>query len=166
MALLRTDRKVSICCHADVEHHFLDHAFTDLDTGHWHAIDGRNDWRDFDTAVIFGLPYRDKIWSANTFMAFQGLQNTAWLNSEGDRPFKTYRDIRKSPEVGRPIVEIVRAINRVRSRKVVDGAGNYSPVDVFIMLPNEETGSAIVEGIEKEMTGIKVIDWDYARHSR
>jgi hypothetical protein len=164
---LGADRRVFVCCHADVEVHFagLDHGFTDLGVGHWHAIDGRNDWRDFDTAVIFGLPYRDKIWSANTFMALKGLQNNAWLNNEGDRPFKHYRDIRKSLEIGRLIVEIVQAINRVRSRRVVDHLGNCDPVDVFLMLPHDETGRGIEAGIEVEMPGIKVIDWEYAKHS-
>jgi hypothetical protein len=133
--------------------------------GHWNAIDGRNDWQDFDTAVIFGLPYRDKIWSANTFMALRGLQTNDWLNNEGDRPFKQYRDVRKALEIGRLTVEIVQAVNRVRSRRVIDAEGNCSPVDVFIMLPDDETGRSIIEGIEKEMTGIKVIEWDYARHS-
>src|SRR5262249_27105716 len=105
------------------------------------------------------------IWSANVFMAIQGLQTNAWLNNEGDRPFKNYRDIRKALEIGRLVVEIVQAINRIRSRKVVDGDGNCDPVDVFIMLPNDETGRSIVEGIKTEMPGINVMDWDYAKQS-
>jgi hypothetical protein len=90
--------------------------------------------KDFDTAVIFGLPYRDKAWSANTFMALRGLQNDSWLNADGDRPFGKYQDIRQALEIGRKVVEVVQAINRVRSRKVVDAAGNCSPVDAFMLL--------------------------------
>src|SRR4029077_21232558 len=107
---------------------------------------------------------RDKIWAANTFMALEGLQNNAWLNNEGDRPFKHYRDIRKALEIGRLTVEIVQAINRVRSRKVIDHLGNCSPVDVFLMLPNDETGKVIVEKNKVEMPGIQVLDRDYSRH--
>ena len=32
-------------------------------------------------------------WSANTFMALQGVQTTDWLRAEGNRPFKNLKDI-------------------------------------------------------------------------
>jgi len=161
------DHKVFVCCHAAVEEHFagLEHGFEALGHGHWNAIDGRNDWKDFDTAVIFGLPYRDRIWSANVFMAIFGAQSTEWLNGTVERKFRTYRDIRKALEVGRLVVEIVQAINRVRSRRVIDADGNCAPVNVFVLLPDDETGQKIVEGIKDEMPEIKVTDWDFAKRS-
>jgi len=60
--------------------------------GHWGAVDGRNDWSDCDTAVIFGLPYRDQIWANNTFFAVKGLQTGEWLKSP---VWKDHADVRR-----------------------------------------------------------------------
>ncbi|MGE4279514.1 MAG: DEAD/DEAH box helicase family protein [Magnetospirillum sp.] len=160
---LGQDRRVFVCTHRDVEPHLvaLDTGFASFDVGHWGAIDGRNDWQQCDAAVIFGLPYRDKTWSANTYMAFRGPQSTEWLNSEGRRPFGPYPDIRHSLEVGQLVVSIVQAINRVRCRRVVDAEGNCLPTDVFILLPEDKTGRAILDGIRREMPGIVVRKWQY-----
>src|SRR6266404_4116634 len=166
-ATLGQHRKVFVCCHQFVEPQLvsLDTGFDKFEVGHWNAIDGRNDWQDFDTAVIFGLPYRDKAWSANTFMALRGLQDTAWLNSEGDRPFENYRDVRHSLEIGQLVVNIVQAINRVRCRRVVDATGDCLPTDVFILLPSDTTGREVLASIKLEMPGINVVAWNYAKTS-
>lgn len=75
---LSSDRKVLLCCHKSVKANFeqRETGFAAFDVAHWGAIDGQNVWQDHDAVVIFGLPYRDKTWSANTFMAFQGVQPT------------------------------------------------------------------------------------------
>jgi len=57
-------------------------------------VDGSNDWKDYDTVVIFGLPYRPKNSFENLFQAFQGSQSTEFLNSQGNRPFKEHSDFR------------------------------------------------------------------------
>jgi hypothetical protein len=163
-ATVGADRKVLVVCHLAVEPHFAAYknTFKSLDVGHWNALDGRNDFRECDTAVIFGLPYRDKTWSANTFMALRGLQDTEWLNSEGNRPLKDYKDIRHSLDVGRLVVDVVQAINRTQSRCVIDEQGNCSPTDIFLLLPCDKTGKAILDGIETEMPGIDIQRWDYS----
>lgn len=166
--LLGTDRKVFVCCHNVVEHHVIaaEHPFKALSAGHWGAIDGRNTWESYDTAVIFGLPYRDNIWSANTFMALQGLQTTEWLQSEDARQFKEHTDIRRALSNGQLVVDIVQAMNRVRSRRVVDGEGNCLPTVVPILLPGDKIGDAILDGILANMPGVKVETWDYDQTKR
>jgi hypothetical protein len=163
-AALTPERKVFICCHQWVEPHVAGYrdasGFAAFDVGHWNAVDGRNDWQDFDAAVIFGLPYRDQTWSANVFMALRGLQSTEWLQSE-ERPFRQYKDVRHALEVGQMVVQIVQAINRVHCRRVVDEQGNCPPTDVFILLPADKVGRGILAGIEREMPGIQVKPWDY-----
>jgi hypothetical protein len=161
------DRKVLVICHKAVEPHVAAYGntFAALDVGHWNAIDGRNDWQQHDAVVIFGLPYRDKVWSANTFMALRGLQDTEWLNSDGDRPFENYRDVRQALEVGHIVVSVVQAINRVRCRRVVDQHGNCEPTDVFLLLPDDATGRAILSGIKVEMPGVNIEPWHYAKAS-
>jgi hypothetical protein len=98
-------------------------------------------------------------------MALRGLQDTEWLNSEGDRPFQHYRDVRHAIEVGQLVVSIVQAVNRVRCRKVVDEQGNCEPTDVFLLLPGDATGREILEGIKTEMPGVNVLAWDYSKTS-
>jgi hypothetical protein len=160
---LGNDRRVFVCTHRDVEPHLvaLETGFASFEVGHWGAIDGRNDWQQCDTAVIFGIPYRDKTWSANTYMAVRGPQSTEWLNDEGQRHFGPYPDIRHSLEVGQLVVSIVQAINRVRCRRVVDEEGNCLPTDVYVLLPEDKTGKAILDGICREMPGVVVSDWTY-----
>lgn len=71
------DSSVFMCMHKDTKHvaQTYAHPFGRLDIGHWGAVDGRNDWSDCDTAVIFGLPYRDRVWSTNLFFALRGHQD-------------------------------------------------------------------------------------------
>src|SRR5262249_28032026 len=140
--------------------------FAAFDTGHWQALDGRNDWQHHDTVVIFGLPYRDAAWSANTFMALQGGKDTEWLNADGNRPFQGYPDIRKALAVGQLVTDVVQAINRVRCRRVTDAQGNCLPVDVYLLLPNDQTGREVLEGVQREMPGIMVEPWKYAQTNK
>jgi len=64
-----------------------------FNVAHWNAIDGSNEWSEYDTVVIFGLPYKPKSHSMNLFQAFQGVQSTEWLQAEGNRPFTTREGI-------------------------------------------------------------------------
>lgn len=165
---LGADKSVFVACHKSVKPHLLGYEtkFTNFDVGHWNAIDGRNDWQDYDTAVIFGLPYRDTVWSGNVTQAFIGPQSTEWLRSEGDRPYAGFKDVRKDLETGQIIVSVVQAINRVRCRRVIDVEGNCLPTDVFILLPAGARGESLLEGIRKEMPGIKVKEWKYSHAKR
>src|SRR5207245_532122 len=53
--------KVLVVCHKSVrwafEKYRESHGFAAFDVGTWGALDGRNDWRDFDTLAILGLPH-------------------------------------------------------------------------------------------------------------
>ena len=39
---------------------------------HYGAVDGRNEWSDFDTVFLFGLPYLPQTWSYNVIFAVTG----------------------------------------------------------------------------------------------
>lgn len=127
-------------------------------TGHWNAITGANRWRECDVAVVIGLPYRPDTWTANTFMALQGVQTTDWLRSD-HRPFNDHKDIRAAIKRGQVVSDVTQAINRIRCRTVIDGEGNCPPADVFLLLPNGSEGDGILAGIVDLMEGIKVTDW-------
>lgn len=134
------------------------HGFERLEIGHWGAVDGRNTWQDFDTALILGLPYRPQTWATNTFCALQGAQDDRWLKSP---EWKQFKNVRKVMEQRQLSVSIIQAINRIRCRHVIDAEGHCPTADIFIVLPEDNTGDAILDDIKADMPGLDVRQWDF-----
>jgi hypothetical protein len=157
---LSPDRKVLLCVHKRVEHTALnyDPAFASYSVAHWGAIDGRNDWKDYDAVVLFGLSYRDQVWSTNTFFALQGLQDNRWLEQPS---WGRYADVRQEMQLRQLTVTVIQAVNRVRYRRVIDGAGNCPRTDVFIVLPRGRDGDAILAHLQEEMPGAVIVPWEF-----
>jgi hypothetical protein len=161
---LTSDRSVFLCMHLDAEQVAKDvvssgaHPFARLDVGHWGAVDGRNDWATYDTAVIFGLPYRDPVWSTNQFFALQGPQDDEWLKNP---VWNQYENVRLVMQQRQLSVSIIQAINRVCCRRVIDAEGRCPPADIFIVLPTDKTGDAILQDIRSDMPDINVAVWDF-----
>jgi hypothetical protein len=157
---LGSERSVFVCVHRDGETTALsyENKFKRFEVGHWGAIDGRNEWADFDTAVIFGLPYRDKIWSTGLFFAVQGPQDDEWLSNPA---WKKYADVRQTMEQRQLSVSIIQAINRIRCRKTIDRRGRSLPADIFVVLPKDKTGDAILRDIEADMPELNVTPWEF-----
>ncbi|MES2031959.1 MAG: hypothetical protein V4477_22495 [Pseudomonadota bacterium] len=132
--------------------------FQRFSVGHWGAVDGKNDWTDHDTAVIFGLPYRDQTWANNTFFATQGVQDDEWLKQP---KWKVHADVRRVMMQRQLSVSAIQAINRIRLRRVVDAEGRCPEANVFIVLPPDNTGDAILKSITDDMPGLKVVDWPF-----
>lgn len=158
---LGPDRRVFLCVHQGVEHIALKYApeFEKYSVGHWGAVDGRNDWQDHDSAVIFGLPYRNHIWATNAFFALQGLQDNEWLKNP---QWKSYADVREEMQIKQITVSIIQAVNRIQCRRVIDQEGNCPPSDVFIMLPTGSQGDRILDAIRLEMPGIMTQEWAFS----
>lgn len=157
---LGPDRSVFLCVHKDTEHVALsyDCNFARFDVGHWGAIDGRNDWQAHDTAVIFGLSYRDRVWSTNQFFALQGHQDDEWLQ---DPVWKEHADVRQVMEQRQLSVSIIQAINRICCRRVIDTQGRSPPADVYIVLPKDKTGDAILRDIFADMPRLQMVPWTF-----
>ncbi|ETR76982.1 hypothetical protein X566_04570 [Afipia sp. P52-10] len=157
---LDQSRRLFVCMHRDTEHHPLkfESPCGGLSVGHWGAIDGRNEWADHDAALIFGLPYRDQVWSTNTFFAIRGEQDDEWLQSPS---WKNYQDVRRVMEQRHMSVSIIQAINRIRCRRVIDAEGGCLPADVFLILPNGKEGDAILGDITTDMPNLNVVDWPF-----
>lgn len=126
--------------------------------GHWGAVDGSNEWQNCDTAVIFGMPYRDQVWSTNTFFAFQGFKGDEWL---ADPKWKAHRNVHRAMRQRQLSVSIIQAIGRIRLRRVTDEHGNCPPADVFIVLPKDIDGDEVLKNIQADLPDLKVADWDF-----
>jgi hypothetical protein len=156
---LSADRKVLFCVHKHVEHLVptqADLAVKEVALAHWGAIDGSNLYKDFDTAVIFGLPFMDRIWSTNVFFAFKGVQDDDWH----DKPcWREHANVRELLQCRHLATSIIQAMGRVRLRKVIDEQGRCAPTEVFIVLPTGVRGSEILQYIRQELPNISVQDW-------
>lgn len=157
---LTPDRQVLLCLHKWIEHTALSYTprFGTYSVAHWGAIDGKNDWNDHDTVVIFGLPYRDTTWATNMFFALQGLQDNRWLEQPS---WGAYDDVRQEMQRRQVTVSVIQAVNRVRCRRVIDQEGNCPSTDVFIVLPRGADGDAILEHLKEEMPNVSVVPWDF-----
>lgn len=158
---LGTDRSVFLCTHKVNEHvpKTFQHRFARLEVGHWGAIDGRNDWKDFDTAVLFGLPFLDRdVWATGMFFALQGVQDEAWLEAPSWQGHSNVRTVMHQRQMS---VSIIQAINRIRCRKVIDEGGGCAACDIFIILPADRVGDAILDDIQADMPDINVVPWDF-----
>ena len=155
------DSRVLLCTHKAVEHVPLEYEYTfrSFEVAHWGAIDGRNDWQDFDTVVLFGLPYRDNIWANNAFISLQGLPSDEWMQNP---KWGKYEDVRREMEIKQLSVSLIQAINRIRCRRVIDADGNCENADVYLLLPKGDIGQAILSNIQADMPRIQVVDWNYS----
>ena len=119
---------------------------------------GRNDWSDYDTAVIFGLPYLNRIWSTNLFFALRGQQDDYWFQYPD---WNEHDDVHQVMEQRQLSVSIIQAINRVRCRRVIDAQGRSPSADIYLVLPKDQTGDAILRDILVDMPGIVEVPWAF-----
>ena len=153
-------RSVFLCVHKHSE--ALANTFiTDglkLNVGHWGAIDGKNTWKDCDVAVIFGLPYMDQRRAINNLFATRGPQDTEWLQ---DNTHKTKVNLVNVIMQRYLSTSVVQAINRICCRRVIDEQGRCSKADIYLLLPKNWQGDAILDDIQANMPGIDCVPWDF-----
>ena len=155
---IKPNSKVLVITHKDARK-FIRRCSLECDAfevGHWGDLDGKNDWKDFDTVVVYGLPYLDDIAPTNAILATIGTQ-TDWF--EGRRRYGNHADMKAAIKFGFLARSVVQAINRVQCRKITDGQGNCGPTDVFILLPSGEMADALTAAIQQEMPGSQLTEW-------
>lgn len=159
---LSSERSVFFCVHKAVEHELPEAAdlpFAKVTKAHWNAVDGSNEYADCDTAVIFGLPFRDRLtWPTNVFFALQGVHGDDWL----DNPtWNGHVNLREHMVRRQLSASVIQAINRICCRHVTDEHGGCPAADVFIVLPAGDRGEDILAAIRREMPGLRVVDWPF-----
>ena len=159
---LTPDRSVFFCVHKAVEHELPEAGelpFAEVTKAHWGAVDGSNEYADCDVAVIFGLPFRDRVtFPTNVFFALQGVHGDEWL----DNPtWKGQVNLREHMVRRQLSASVIQAINRICCRHVTDDQGGCPAADVFIVLPSGDQGDDILAAIRREMPGLRVVDWPF-----
>lgn len=159
---LGPERSVFFCVHKAVEHEVPEHdklPFAKTATAHWGAVDGSNEYAACDTAVIFGLPYRDAVtWPTNVFFALQGVQGDDWLDNPSWKGHGNLRELMVRRQLS---ASVIQAVNRICCRHVTDDRGGCPKADIFIVLPSGERGHDILAAIRREMPGLRVVDWPF-----
>ncbi|WP_247343774.1 hypothetical protein [Bradyrhizobium sp. 61] len=158
---LLPERKVLFCVHKNVEHLVptpADLGVAEAKAVHWGAVDGSNAFKDFDTTVVFGLPFRDHVWGTGVFFALQGVQCDEWH----DNPtWKQHENVRELLQRRHLAASIIQAVGRVRLRRVIDEHGRCAPTEVFIVLPKGQRGTEILQYIRQELPNVSVQSWDF-----
>jgi hypothetical protein len=162
---LATTEKASpvfIACHKDNGPHYTAIKDLDLKVGTYGSVDGSNQFRDCTTAVVFGLPWRDRVDASLTFFATQGVQPDSWLKDETARRFRGYSDIREELYLGWVATDLVQIVNRTAMRRVVNEHGDCPRCDVYVMLPRGERGDRILAALLAQLPGLtNVAPWNF-----
>ena len=154
-------RRVFLCLHKQLESHATTFAppFEAYSVDHWGNVDGRNDWQDFDAAILFGLFYRPDTWAIDMMQAVHQVATAGELLGIGAH--QNRNRIKRTLNNRQIAASVIQAINRIRCRRVVDGDGNCPEADVYIVLPRNKLGNDVLARIESEMPGIQVMPWDF-----
>src|SRR5262245_21011962 len=88
-------------------------------------------------------------------MSTQGPEETEVIQSS------RFSDIRQALNRGQLTTDLVQAVNRVRTRRVVDGEGNCPFTNIFLWLPDGATGDAVYEGLRAELPNVFEFPWPH-----
>jgi hypothetical protein len=156
------ERRALVVVAKDGEDHFkkigAEAGFAAFDVAHWNKIDGRNDWREYDTLVIATLPYATASLDLNTWMAVheKELDDEA-LNAPPDE-VKLVRE-------NRIAAQLAQAMGRIRLRTMTKEDGTCAPCDIFLRLPNWRymvDADRILDAVKRTLPGAKVVPWERA----
>jgi hypothetical protein len=157
---LPKDSKVFLCVHKCAKDLALSYCTEELPLriGYWGAVDGSNEWADCNVAVIFGLYWQDPTRPINNVFAIDGPKDSAWLKSPRYSSHENILTVISQKEVS---VSVIQAINRICIRKVVDENGRCENADIYIVLPKDSRGEAILSDVRANMPGIKEAEWEF-----
>ncbi len=157
-----SERRMLVVVAQAGEDHFrkagADAGFAAFDVAHWNKIDGRNDWREYDTLVIATLPYATASLDLNTYMAVheKELDDEA-LNAPPDE-VKLVRE-------NRIAAQLAQAMGRIRLRTMTKVDGTCEPCDIFLRLPNWRfmvDADRILDAVKRTLPGARVVPWERA----
>lgn len=129
-----------------------------LHVGYWGAVDGKNDWQHCNAAVIFGLYWQDPTRPINNVFAIDGPKDASWLKAPRHGEHEDILAVISQKDVS---ASVIQAINRICIRRVTDTEGRCAEADVYIVLPKDWRGDAILRDIHTNMPGMNELAWDF-----
>lgn len=157
---LPRDSRVFLCVHKCVKDLALMYSTDELPlrVGYWGAVDGKNDWQDCNVAVIFGLYWQDPTRPINNVFAIDGPKDASWLKAPRHGTHENILAVISQKDVS---ASVIQAINRICIRRVNDLEGRCAKADVYIVLPKDWRGDAILQDIHTNMPGLRQATWDF-----
>lgn len=157
---LGPDREVFLCVHKCVKDLAATYSTEarPLRIGYWGAVDGSNEWSDCDVAVIFGLYWQDPRRPIDNVFALDGPKDSSWLKAPN---YGQHENILNVISVKDVATSVIQAVNRIRIRKVIDEYGRCAKADVYIVLPKDSRGDAILRDIHLNMPGLQEVPWEF-----
>jgi len=129
---------------------------TDVQTGHFGNLNGKNDYQKCNTLFVFGTPFKPSFCTINAHV-LSTRDNTDCFNNTDE--VREKRQLLKNSSIS---VELIQAINRISCRSVVDSDGNCQKCSIYLQLPVDKVlAGLIMKYIQKEMPGINVHDWHF-----
>lgn len=153
---LSASSKLLIVTHKGLEALILDYELCcHYEVAHFGNLTGKNDWKDYDHIVIFGLMHKPETYIYN--------RHALAIDPHSAIDCNLTEDInnRKKIEYSDLASEVIQAINRVRCRNTIDEFGNCNTTNVYLTLPSGELGEIIEAEIINKMPNIVIMDWSF-----
>jgi hypothetical protein len=135
--------------------------FAEYAVTNWGRVDGRNDWRHYDTLLIGTLHYGTNTQDTNTFLAIMD-------RAPDDEMLSAVDEVRAIRE-RRVATDVAQAIGRLRLRTMATADGRCESCDVFIRLPNWDrmvNADRVLELVLRTLPGAAVLEWERASTPR
>lgn len=153
-----------VITHQIAEHHIYsceDSVDFKMHTAHWQNLDGSNDWKDCQAVVLASLPYLPDDWGNNRYMAYKGEQDDDWLQGEDGMNHRI--KLRR----GKLSSDIVQALNRIQSRKVINDQGDCPQTVGFMLMGRSmDENDFLISDIKRMMTGIKIKTFQFQKQKK
>lgn len=146
-AKIGKDKKTLLVSHKDAKVWFESLSLeSNYQLDNWGNLTGKNDWKDCEVVALYGLLWKPEHLLVNHFLLQSGVDYALSEDGLKSKQKYEYEDLTR---------EIVQAVNRIRTRIVVDEFGNCKPAEIFVTLPKGQAGMYILNKILQQMPGLK-----------
>ena len=129
----------------------------EYDFTYWQGFYGENRWGDYNKVVMFGQPRTPDNLYYNKHMLMTGYTHAIQEADKNDKELRVYKQSIWASSV-------IQGINRSRTRKPIDVAGNHKPVDVYITVHTSNYPSYtdyLIKQLRKQMPNCEIKnDWE------
>jgi hypothetical protein len=133
---------------------FADAGFAAVAITNWGRVDGRNDWKDFDTLLLASLHYGSNTQDVNAYLAIEDV-------APSDDSLNAVDEVRIIRQ-RRVAAAIAQAIGRLRLRTMTTEDGHCAPCEVWVRLPataNQIEADVVMDAVAQALPGVVRTAW-------